>query len=76
LASSKRAIWIVASALIAMIAVGAVVWQRRQVPEPGTETYEQTTRAFYHGLAALEVGLAWRAGRSRRADSARAVTRT
>jgi tetratricopeptide (TPR) repeat protein len=57
LASSKRAIWIVASALIAMIAVGAVVWQRRQVPEPGTETYEQTTRAFYHGLAALEVGL-------------------
>ena len=25
--------------------------------QPGSETYEQTTRAFYHGLAALEVGL-------------------
>ena len=29
----------------------------RALPAPGSETYEQTTRAFYHGLAALEVGL-------------------
>ena len=27
------------------------------LPAPGSETYEQMTRAFYHGLAALEVGL-------------------
>ena len=31
--------------------------QRRALPAPGSDTYEQTTRAFYHGLAALEVGL-------------------
>ena len=37
--------------------VALIVVQRRSLPEPGTETYEQTTRAFYHGLAALEVGL-------------------
>ena len=27
------------------------------LPAPGSETYEQMTRAFYRGLAALEVGL-------------------
>jgi Tfp pilus assembly protein PilF len=27
------------------------------LPEPGSEAYEQVSRAFYHGLAALEVGL-------------------
>ena len=41
-----------------MLVIAAVIVQRRRsLPEPGTETYEQTTRAFYHGLAALEVGL-------------------
>ena len=41
-----------------MLAIAAlIVVRRRSLPEPGTETYEQTTRAFYHGLAALEVGL-------------------
>ena len=41
-----------------MLAIAAVIVERRRsLPEPGTETYEQTTRAFYHGLAALEVGL-------------------
>ncbi|HET9191365.1 MAG TPA: FG-GAP-like repeat-containing protein [Vicinamibacterales bacterium] len=43
---------------IAVIAAGALVWRSRNtLPAPGSETYEQVTRAFYHGLAALEVGL-------------------
>jgi tetratricopeptide (TPR) repeat protein len=58
LASTKRTPWIVAIAVIAVLAIGVVIYTRRQsLPEPGTDTYEQTTRAFYHGLAALEVGL-------------------
>jgi len=58
LASSKRTPWIVAIVVIAVLAIGVVIYTRRQsLPEPGTDTYEQTTRAFYHGLAALEVGL-------------------
>src|SRR5688500_8040474 len=32
-------------------------WSGRALPGPGDPTYEATTRAFYHGLAALEVGL-------------------
>jgi tetratricopeptide (TPR) repeat protein len=58
LVSTKRAIWIVAAVIVAAIAVG-IVWLRRGtvLPAPGSDTYEQTTRAFYHGLAALEVGL-------------------
>jgi tetratricopeptide (TPR) repeat protein len=57
LASSKRTPWIVVAGLIALIAIGVIFWQRQQLPEPGSAAYEQTTRAFYHGLAALEVGL-------------------
>jgi tetratricopeptide (TPR) repeat protein len=58
LASTKRTPWIVAIVVIAVLAIGVVIYTRRQsLPEPGTDTYEQTTRAFYHGLAALEVGL-------------------
>jgi hypothetical protein len=35
-----------------------LIWERsRALPSPGSDQYEQTTRAFYHGLAALEVGL-------------------
>ena len=30
---------------------------RPSLPAPGSEPYEQISRAFYHGLAALEVGL-------------------
>jgi tetratricopeptide (TPR) repeat protein len=54
LASNSRTPWIVV-AVLAIVAL--IVVQRRSLPEPGTQTYEQTTRAFYHGLAALEVGL-------------------
>jgi tetratricopeptide (TPR) repeat protein len=58
LASTNRTLWIVAGALVAVVAIGAGLWQRaRSLPSPGSDTYEQTTRAFYHGLAALEVGL-------------------
>ena len=58
MASTKRTIGIVAVAIIALAAVAAVILLRRAaLPEPGSDAYEQTTRAFYHGLAALEVGL-------------------
>jgi Tfp pilus assembly protein PilF len=42
-----------------VIAVSAVfVWRSRNaLPEPGSATYEEVTRAFYRGLASLEVGL-------------------
>jgi tetratricopeptide (TPR) repeat protein len=48
----------VAIVVAAALAIAAVVLLRRQsLPSPGSDAYEQTTRAFYHGLAALEVGL-------------------
>jgi tetratricopeptide (TPR) repeat protein len=45
--------------LVASIAALGTWIVRRQatLPAPGSDAYEQTTRAFYHGLAALEVGL-------------------
>jgi hypothetical protein len=45
--------------VIVAIFVGAAVyvWRLGALPTPGSSTYEETTRAFYHGLAALEVGL-------------------
>src|SRR5688572_5872919 len=58
LASTKRTPWIIAGVIVAVLAIAAVIVLRRQsLPSPGSEPYEQTTRAFYHGLAALEVGL-------------------
>jgi tetratricopeptide (TPR) repeat protein len=58
LAWNKRTRWIFAAVVVAVLAIAALIVVRRQsLPSPGTETYEQTTRAFYHGLAALEVGL-------------------
>jgi tetratricopeptide (TPR) repeat protein len=58
LASIKRTGWIVAAALVVVVAIGVFVLQRRAaLPAPGSDTYEQTIRTFYHGLAALEVGL-------------------
>ena len=58
MAWTKRTPWIVAIVVFAALAIAAVVLLRRQsLPSPGSEAYEQTTRAFYHGLAALEVGL-------------------
>ncbi len=50
---------IAVAAVVAIVSVTTVfVWRARNaLPAPGSETYEQVTRAFYHGLAALEVGL-------------------
>ena len=44
---------------MAAAVVGAGVYYLRgpSLPAPGSEPYEQISRAFYHGLAALEVGL-------------------
>lgn len=43
---------------MAVVAISVLILQRRAaLPSPGSQTYEETTRAFYHGLAALEVGL-------------------
>jgi tetratricopeptide (TPR) repeat protein len=54
---NRRGLIVIAA--IAVVAVGgAIVYLRRpSLPEPGTPAYEQVSRAFYHGLAALEVGL-------------------
>ena len=44
--------------MAALAAAGvAVLYRRSSLPAPGSEPYEQISRAFYHGLAALEVGL-------------------
>jgi len=56
-----RRIGIVLAALVLIIG-GALLyqgWQRRSsgLPREGSEAYEQTTRAFYSGVAALQVGL-------------------
>jgi tetratricopeptide (TPR) repeat protein len=47
----------VAATAAVAAAAGAVYLSRPSLPAPGTPTYEQVSRAFYHGLAALEVGL-------------------
>ena len=45
-----------AAAALALVA-GVYYVRRPSLPAPGSEPYEQISRAFYHGLAALEVGL-------------------
>ncbi len=59
--SSKRASRILLSVLIATaIAGGGLTFyllHRPHLPEQGTPQYEQVTRAFHRGLAALDVGL-------------------
>jgi tetratricopeptide (TPR) repeat protein len=42
---------------VVVVAVFLIQQRRTALPAPGSNTYEATTRAFYHGLAALEVGL-------------------
>ncbi len=55
-----RKLWVV---LALTLAVGAglasyvAVKRRAGLPSPGSEAYEQTTRRFFRGLAALQVGL-------------------
>src|ERR1041384_5518504 len=43
--------------LIVALAVAAASCSRNRLPAPGTAAYENTTRAFYRGLAELQVGL-------------------
>jgi tetratricopeptide (TPR) repeat protein len=58
LALTDRLRIVIAGAAIVVVVAAAFLLQRRwALPAPGSETYEDTTRAFYHGLAALEVGL-------------------
>jgi hypothetical protein len=49
------------SVVVLLIGAAALVFVLRSrgpsLPAPGSETYEQMTRAFYWGLSALEVGL-------------------
>jgi tetratricopeptide (TPR) repeat protein len=55
---SRRWLIVAAAALVTAGLASAVLVRRGTgLPGPGDTTYEQTTRAFYHGLAALEVGL-------------------
>ena len=46
-----------ALAALGLIVIGAYLALRSNLPQPGSTEYEQVTRAFYRGLAALEVGL-------------------
>jgi tetratricopeptide (TPR) repeat protein len=58
ISASRRTLWIVVGALVVAVVIAPLIWERsRALPSPGSDQYEQTTRAFYHGLAALEVGL-------------------
>ena len=55
---TRPRIALIAICAIAAIAAGIlVVRSLTGLPRPGSEKYEQVTRAFYRGLAALEVGL-------------------
>ena len=55
---SKRVLAFTAIGAAILAAVGAFVYSRvSRVPGPGSPVYEAVTAAFYHGLAALEVGL-------------------
>ena len=54
----KRTLAVTAIGAAILAAVGAFVYSRvSMLPGPGSPAYEEVTAAFYHGLAALEVGL-------------------
>jgi tetratricopeptide (TPR) repeat protein len=44
-------------ALVVASGAGLFFLFRPRLPEPGSDIYERFTRAFYHGLAAMQVGL-------------------
>ena len=55
---SRRGIIGAAAIAVVAVAIAAVLHLRGpSLPEPGSDAYEQVSRVFYHGLAALEVGL-------------------
>jgi hypothetical protein len=52
---------------ISAVAAAVFVWRTQNaLPVPGSPVYEQASRAFYKGLASLEVGLLDDAKPSRR----------
>ncbi|HZM96374.1 MAG TPA: FG-GAP-like repeat-containing protein [Vicinamibacterales bacterium] len=56
--TSRSIAFLLAGVLLAGAAIFLVVRGRNpSLPAPGSDTYEQMTRAFYWGLSALEVGL-------------------
>jgi tetratricopeptide (TPR) repeat protein len=57
LVSSRTRFLALAAVVVVLAGAALFIWRAPTLPAPGSETYEQTTRAFYHGLAALEVGL-------------------
>jgi tetratricopeptide (TPR) repeat protein len=55
---NKRVPAFIAIGAVVLAAIGAFVYYRASsLPRAGSPAYEQVTAAFYHGLAALEVGL-------------------
>lgn len=52
----RLAILLLTAAAIVVVAL-TLVWRRAALPGPGSPAYEDITRAFYTGLAALQVGL-------------------
>src|SRR5687768_7252619 len=56
---SRQSARLLALALVVAVATAGWYWLMRPGagPRPGSPEYETATRAFYHGLAALEVGL-------------------
>ena len=58
--SSRHTVKLVLAVIVAISAVAAAVfvWRtQKALPVPGSPVYEQASRAFYKGLASLEVGL-------------------
>ena len=54
---NRRGLILVAAIVAIAVGAAAVYLRRPSLPAPGSPAYEQVSRAFYHGLAALEVGL-------------------
>src|SRR6185369_13398066 len=54
-----RGKWIGVFVVVLAIAAtgGYMLVRRNRLPAPGSQVYEETTRAFYRGLAELQVGL-------------------
>jgi tetratricopeptide (TPR) repeat protein len=53
----KLALLFTGALLVAILVLLYLVTHRAPQPAPGTAAYEQASRAFYRGLAAMEVGL-------------------
>ena len=53
----SRSVLLITALIVVIVAVVVVIRRTSGLPAPGSDRYEQVTRAFYHGIAALEVGL-------------------